>query len=186
MEETARKRFATIALITLSALALGGCTKTSAPLPPVESSPTATLLFCAYGGVGLVPDPLPPGYETEFASFAIELDNPGSTIEGVTVLGATLLDAAGAAIASIRRVDHFVVLPALETPGPTLGIFAVYLNPEGTPFTGTLPPGRTVLRVRFSIDRDPTVLPVRCRVELGGVRPSPLVVEGNVDGSWPT
>jgi hypothetical protein len=136
--------------------------------------------------VGLVPDPLPPGYETEFASIAIELDNPGSAIDGVTVLGASLLDAAGATTASLRRVDHFVVMPPLETPGPSLGIFAVYLNPEGTPFTGTLPPGRTVLRVRFSIDRDPVLLPARCRLQLGGVGSSPLVIEGGVDGSWPT
>jgi hypothetical protein len=155
-------------------------------VPTADSSPTAAVLFCAYGGVGLVPDPLPPGYETEFASIVVQLDNPGAVLDGVTVLGASLLDANGAAVASFRRLDHFVILPALETPGPTLGTFAVYLNPEGTPFTGSLPSGRTVLRVRFSIDRDPTVLPTRCRLELGGIGASPLVIEGGVDGSWPT
>ena len=92
MEETARKLCATIVLVALTALPLGGCTKASAPVPTAESAPTATLLFCAYGGVGTVPDPLPPGYETEFASIVVELDNPGSAIDGVTVLGASLLE----------------------------------------------------------------------------------------------
>ena len=146
---------------------------------------TATTLFCAYGGVGLVPDPLPPGYETEFAVIVVELDNPGTAVEGVSVLGAVLLDGAGAATASLRRVDHVVVLPDAP-PDPSLGIFAVYLNPEGAPFTGTVPPGRTRLRVRFSLDRDPVALPARCRLELGGLGATPLVIEGNVDGSWPT
>ena len=164
----------------------GGCANASPPSPPVESAPTGTSLFCAYGGVGLTPDPLPPGYETDFAVIVVELENPGPPIDGVTVLGATLLDEAGAAIASLRRVDHFVVLPPLEAPGPTLGIFAVYLNPDGTPFTGSLPTGRTQLRVRFSLDRDPPTMPARCRVELGGIGSSPLVIEGTVDGSWPT
>jgi hypothetical protein len=62
----------------------------------------------------------------------------------------------------------------------------VYLNPEGAPFTGTVPTGRTRLRVRFSLDRDPATLPARCRLELGGFGATPLVIEGNVDGSWPT
>ncbi|MBI5533514.1 MAG: hypothetical protein HY898_12410 [Deltaproteobacteria bacterium] len=180
------KHFAAAVICTLAALLAPGCTRTSTPMPPTSAAPTATMLFCAYGGVGTVPDPLPPGYETDFASMVIEVDNPGSAISGVTVAGASLLDEHGAAAASLRRVDHFVVLPTLEKPGPKLGIFAVYLNPEGTAFTGDLPTGRTKLRVRMSIARAPSALPARCRLNLGGVGASPLVIEGKVDGSWPT
>jgi hypothetical protein len=170
----------------LVVLLAGACTNVSPPTPPVDSAPTGTSLFCAFGGVGTTPDPLPPGFETNFAVIVIELQNSGPPINGVTVLDASMLDEAGAAIASLRRVDHFVVLTQLEAPGPTLGIFAVYLNPDGTPFTGSLPTGRTQLRVRFSLDHGPSGMPARCRVELGGIGSSPLVIEGTVDGSWPT
>jgi hypothetical protein len=159
----------------------------AAPVPSVTAtSPTATERFCAYGGVGLVPNPLPPGYETEFGVIVTELDNPGPPIAGVRVRGAALLDGAGAPLASMKRLDHLVVLTDLQAPGPTLGIFAVYLNPQGTPFSGTLPSGRTILRVRFSMEREPLSLPARCRLELDGLGASPLVVEGAPNGSWPT
>lgn len=86
------------------------------------------MLFCAHGGVGV---PLPPGSERYFGAVVFEVDNPGPAIPGVTVTGARLLDAAGATVASLRHVYHFVVLPPLATPGPTLGTFAVFLNPDG-------------------------------------------------------
>ena len=185
MGEMAWQRRATIALAVAASLSLAGCARTPTPTAVVASVTTATTLFCAYGGVGLVPDPLPPGYETEFAAIVVELDNPGAAVEGVSVQGATLLDGAGTPNASLRRVDHVVVLS--EAPAdPTDGIFAVFLNPEGAPFTGTIPPGRTRLRVRFSLDRDPAALPALCHLELGGFGATPLVIEGNVDGSWPT
>jgi len=185
MGEMARQRRAIIALAVAATVSLAGCTRTSTPTAAVASMTTATTLFCAYGGVGLVPDPLPPGYETEFAAIVVELDNPGAAVEGVSVLGAALLDGAGTPSASLRRVDHVVVLPEAP-PDPSFGIFAVYLNPEGAPFDGSVPPGRTRLRMRFSLDRDPTALPARCRLELGGFGTAPLVIEGKVDGSWPT
>jgi hypothetical protein len=178
------KPLAAVILGTLLAGASGACSRTSPPASPVGAELSATMLFCAYGGVGIAPDPLPPGYDTQFAEIVIEVNNPGAALGGVTVASANLLDAQGVHAASMRRVDRFVVLPPLETPGPTLGTFAVYLNPKGTPFTGTLGPGRTQLRVRVSIDRDPSAVPAQCRITLGG--PAPKVIEGKVDGSWPT
>ncbi len=178
------KQLVALVLGTLLAGSAAACSRTSTPVPPATSEITARVLFCAYGGVGMMPNPLPPGYETQFAEIVIEVNNPGAALGGVTVASANLLDAQGANAASMRRVDRFVVLPPLETPGPTLGIFAVYLNPKGTPFTGTLAPGRTQLRARVSIDRDPSAVPAQCRITLGG--PAPKVIEGKVDGSWPT
>jgi hypothetical protein len=155
----------------------------SAPATPAL---TGTALFCAYGGVGTTPYPLPPGYETEYAVMVVELGNAGPAIADVIVLGAALVDSTGATTASLRRIDHIVVMPPLATPGPTRGTFAVYLNPEGTPFEGRLEPGRTRLRIRFTLDRAPTAMPARCRLEIGGRGMSPLVIAGGVDGSWPT
>ena len=191
MQPMARMAVVALAVAALSAAPLAGCHRTSATGTPIPAgmsgaSPTATMLFCAYGGVGLTPDPLPPGYETEFAAMAFQIDNPGPARSGVTVVGAALLDSTGATTASLRRLDHFVLLPALETPGPSLGIFAVYLNPPGSPFTGVIPHGRSQLRVRLSLDRAPSAPPARCHLELGGMGASPQVIEGKVDGSWPT
>lgn len=152
---------------------------------PAATTATVTPLFCAYGGVGLVPDPLPPGYETMFATVVVQVDNPGPPVGPITVGAASLVDEAGTPLASLVRVDHFVVLPEIDPEGPTMGSFAVHLNPEGTPFDGTLPTGRTILRAHFSIDASPMVFPVRCHLELAGA-PVPLVSEAASDGVWPT
>ncbi len=194
-------------LLRLSLVLLSACSGSAAPAPAPASPPApneapavvaadpptaigATLagrsLFCAYGGVGVVPDPLPPGYETMFVSMVVEIDNPGPPITGVTVVAASLRDASGATLAPLLRVDHFVDLSGALAPDPTWGSFAVYLNPEGTPFSGALPTGRTRLRLRYSISPGLTAYPDHCRLELGGIGAAPLVIEGGLDGSWPT
>ena len=136
--------------------------------------------------MGVLPDPVPPGYETRFASIVVQFDNPGAPIAGVSIEGAALLDGSGAPLASLRRVEHIVVMPPLAAPGPTHGAFAVHLNPAGTPFDGQLPTGRTTLRVRFSLDRAPGGLASRCRLAFGGIGAAPLLVDRRLDGVWPT
>jgi hypothetical protein len=164
-------------------------TPTTTPPAPTPAPPAATLsitpLFCAYGGVGIVPDPLPPGYETQFATAVVQVDNPGPPVGPITVASGTLVDENGAVVASLVRLDHFVVLPEVEPESATMGSFAVHLNPEGTPFGGTLPTGRTILRAHFSIDASPLAFPAHCRLELAGA-PVPLVSNGDLDGVWPT
>jgi hypothetical protein len=167
--------------IALAAL-IAGCANAHATRPP----PVATVLFCAYGGVGIVPDPLPAGYETSFASIVVAVENRGPPLSGLRVTSAALLDNAGAPLSSLRRVDHFVTLSSLASPGPSLGTFAVFLNPIGAPFGGTLPTGRTILRVRLSLDHPSASVPNRCLIELGGTTPAPRPAEGRVDGAWGT
>jgi hypothetical protein len=174
----------------IACVMLGACGGSAHEAPTATPGPVATLtavpLFCAFGGVGAVPDPLPPGYETEFAAIVIAIDDAGGPIDHVSVTSASLLDASEATVATLRRIDHVVVLPTIEATGPTMGTFAVHLNPEGVPFDGTLPSGRTNLRVRFSIDRpDPMRYPDRFRLELDA-NGTVLVVTGRIDGSWPT
>lgn len=147
---------------------------------------TGRSLFCAYGGVGSVPDPLPPGYETTFVSMVFEIDNPGPPVAGVSVAGASLRDDAGAPLASLARLDHFVDLSGEPAPDPTWGSFAVHLNGTGTPFLGALPTGITRLRIRYAIPssaRLPTA--DHCRAELS-TSVGPLVIAGPLDGVWPS
>jgi hypothetical protein len=174
------------AIVASVLLASCGAHPAASATPGPASSLTATPLFCAYGGVGTVPDPLPPGYETEFASIVIAVENAGAPIEHVSVTTAALLDASGATVATLHRIDHVVVLGAIAPTGPTMGTFAVHLNPTGVPFDGTLPTGRTNLRARFSIDSVSTaIVPTQFRIELNA-NGTVLVVTGPVDGSWPT
>lgn len=154
-------------------------------LPVITHTVTAAPLFCAYGGVGIVPSPLPPDYDTQFAEIVIDIDNAtGAPVRDVTVSRAALLDASHSEIASMRHVDRVVVLDRIEPTGPTMGSFAVYLNPEGQPFDGTLPPGHTIVRARVALDRDPTVFADHCRLELGGG--ATVSVDVHTDGVWPT
>lgn len=156
------------------------------PGPAYVGGPTATPLFCAYGGVGIVPDPLPSGYETEFVEMVVSVDNPGAPIAGLAVGSAGLIDGSGHPLAALHRVDHLVVLPGIEAESETMGRFAVYMNPEGMPFDGTLPTGTTILRARYSIDRSaPQTFPSECTLELTGGA-APIVARRSIDGSWPT
>lgn len=183
-----RRSFAPSLVLALLAACSGAseetATERTAPTTP-SAALSITPLFCAYGGVGLVPDPLPPGYETMFATVVVQVDNPGAPIGPITLAAGSLVDEHGTPVASLVRLDHFVVLPELEPEGPTMGSFAVHLNPEGTPFDGTLPTGRTILRARFSLDRSPSEAPAHCHVELAGA-PAPLVSDGELSGVWPT
>jgi hypothetical protein len=148
-------------------------------------SATGRALFCAYGGVGLVPVPAPPEFEGNLAVIVVELRNPGPVVLNVVVKDVVLLDAAGTTTA-LRRVQTVEVLsPAELAPSPRApGSWAYYLNPGGQPFNGTLRVGTTRLRIRVSLKTSP-VGPVRFQLAFGGLE-APLVVEGGVNGTWPT
>lgn len=151
-----------------------------------SSAPTTTPLFGAYGGVGTVPDPLPPGYETSFATSAFDVDAT-SAAPGLAVKAFDLLDGKGRVIASLKRVVEVVELPGGTPPGKRAsGSWAFYLNPTGTPFAGTLASGRTRLRVHVALDRTPVDV-ARYRVQLASPAwTAPLVIEAPIDGAWPT
>jgi hypothetical protein len=59
------------ALLTLYAAA----TAPAAP-EPVATNAGVKALFCAYGGIGLTPNPQPPGFESEFAVAVVEINSP--------------------------------------------------------------------------------------------------------------
>lgn len=171
-----------LAFVSSAVLAFSVACAASTPPP----APKVTPLFSAYGGVGLVPNPLPPGYETAFATAVVDIDQAGPAAPGVSVLELVLLDAGGTVAASTKRVVHVVELPSsVPPPAPNAaGSWAFYLNPTGSPFSGTLAHGRTRLRVRVALDRMPAA-PVRFRLKLAGFG-TPLAVEGAIDGAWGT
>lgn len=142
-----------------------------------EHANSAKSLFCAYGGIGTAPNPLPVGYETQFAVAVVEIDSPRETSKNA-VTDFVLYDQGGAA----TRFKRIVEAEIFDRPRvASEGEFAYYVNPGGTrPFSGTLPVGRIRIRVRVALERAP-VAPVRFRIVIG-----PHAVEGLVDGSWPT
>ncbi|MGZ3417094.1 MAG: hypothetical protein ACXVEF_36470 [Polyangiales bacterium] len=158
---------------------------TAPPAPPAET--TGRALFCAYGGVGIVPSPMPPDFEAVFTSVTIDLDQPGPASSSIVVKNVELLDAAGKVAATMRRVTELVKVDAAKTPPGRneSGSWAFFLNPTGEKFDGTLPKGRTRLRIRASLNLSPAEFPSRVRVTIGGLS-TPLVVEGEVWGVWPT
>jgi hypothetical protein len=146
--------------------------------------PTGTALFCAYGAVGMQPFPRPPEFEGELAVVVVEVKNPGPPV-AVVVKDVVLVDAHGTTTA-MRRVQAVEVLSVAD-PAPSSrasGSFGYYLNPGGHPFDGTLRAGSTRLRIRISLQTWPAA-PERFRLTLGGFE-TPLVIEGSVDGAWPS
>lgn len=158
-----------------------GCAYTPSPggaSPGIPSSYDARALFCAYGGVGTVPDPLPPGYEADFAVVVIAIESSRS-VSGVTVADFALLDAAGAPTRSRRVVE----LEEFDRPRVTSeGEFAYYLNPNGTrKWDGIVQAGRSRIRIRFALEHAPAATPVGFRLTFGS-----QVIEGRIAGEWPT
>lgn len=144
---------------------------------PTTVSVSAKALFCAYGGVGMIPNPIPPGYELHFVEAIVEIESLRE-ISNVAVSDFVLVDAQGKAT-KIKRVLGVEVFnrPHVDTEG----IFAYYLNDGGTQtWNGTLPAGRIRLRVDASLVEAPDQ-PVRFRLTIG-----PHVIEGRIDGEWPT
>jgi hypothetical protein len=134
----------------------------------VRSAPDGTRvksLSCFFGSVGVTPYPLPPGYETQFAKAVVEITSPRAK-RNLAVSNFVLFDPTGKETKFKRVVD----------------VQAEARNPaNGTrPWDGTLPVGRIRLQIRVALLADPGY-PVRFRLTVGQ-----YVIEGKVDGSWPT
>jgi len=140
----------------------------------------ALSLFCAHGGVGLVPDPLPSGYETQFAVAVVEIESP-AIAKNVSISGFTLYDKTGVAT-KMKRVVKAETFDEPSVAGQ--GFAAYYLNTAGKsrskPWDGTLPAGKTRLRVRVALENDP-IAAVRYTLDLGS-----YAISGPCDIEWPT
>jgi len=100
-------------------------------------------------------------------------------ISGVAVSGFNLFDVAEKATKTKRVVEvaDFYRPPRDETDGQ----FAYYLDGGSTRlWNATLPAGMIRLRVRAALVDGP-IAPTKCKLTVG-----PYVIEGRVNGSWPT
>ncbi len=146
---------------------------------------TATVLYCTFGSVGVIPRPRPAGFESEFAVAVVEIRSPVA-MTNVRVSDFVLLERNGGTIGMKRvvQVDVFEPEPFTQARAGQEGIDAYYRNPgpgNGThAWDGTLPAGTIRLRIRLALKSAPSE-PERFRLRLG-----PYVVEGPVDGAWPT
>jgi hypothetical protein len=134
---------------------------------------TAKALFCAHGSVGLQA----PELEQHFAVVVVEIDSPIDTAN-IVVSDFGLFDRAGN-VTRFKRVVDVEEFNRARLAGE--GSFAYYLNSGGTQaWNGTLRAGRMRLRVRVALVDEPFA-PVRFRLIVG-----PHVIEGPVDGQWPS
>jgi hypothetical protein len=152
----------------------------SASLPSTSAAITqsaAKSLFCAHGSIGMRPNPLPPGYETQFAVAVIEIQS-STEVSNVAVTEFSLFNRDGkeTKLKRVIEVEEFA-----RTPVAGEGSFASYVNSGGTrPWDGKLPARAAQLRVRVALLEAP-MSPVRFRLVIGT-----NVIEGKVDGRWPT
>lgn len=160
-------------------IAVGCAASARARTPQAAGSSAGTRsLFCAYGGVGLRPDPRPPDYELHYAVAVVEISSPRRITDAkVTEFALFDRNQNATTLKRVVTIEEFRDHPRSASEGS----FAYYLNPAGAPWDGTLPAGTIRLRVRVALAEEPTDLMVRFRVSLG-----PFVVEGAVDGEWPT
>jgi hypothetical protein len=133
----------------------------------------ATVLFGAYGGVSWIPI---GGSSPTYFVAVVQFDND-KEIRDLHVSDFVTFDKARKKTAAIRivSVERFD-----RTHGDREGQFAYFLKPDDTtPWDGVLPPGTIRLRVKAEIP--PNTEPWRFGFTLG-----PYVIEGGINGSWPT
>jgi hypothetical protein len=146
---------------------------------------SARVLFCEFGSVGFIPVPRPAGFESEFAVTVVEIRS-AAAMTNVPVSEFVLLERHGGttAMKRVAQVEVFEPEPFIYVSGGAPGKSAYYLNPgpgDGThPWDGTLPAGKIRLRIRVALKSAP-LEPDRFRLRLG-----PHLIEGPVDGAWPT
>jgi hypothetical protein len=161
------------------------CFSMVAPIHADEPSPgyaSMKLLFCAYGSIGSQPVPPPPGFENQFAVAVVEV-NSSRAVPNAPLPKVTLLYGRGKPIGT-KRVISVEVFDEPFVPGEGNMAFYLNTNPRGHThrWGGTLPAGMVHLRVRVALPAQAFVpIPKSCRVRIG-----PYVIEGPVDGSWPT
>lgn len=126
---------------------------------------SAASLFCAHGSVGLVPDPLPSGFESEFAVAVVQITR-STPLKRASVTDFRLYDSDDRGMPMKRLVS----VELLDEAGGS----------RSHPWDGSLPAGTTRLRVRVSLPQAPKA-PKTYTLVLG-----PYTISGACDIAWPT
>ena len=143
--------------------------------------PSIKLLFCAFGSIGLQPVPPPPGFENEFAEAVVEINNDGKVVNAP--LPYVTLYAEHGKVWQTKRVVSVEVFDEPWVRGE--GDVGFYMGTRGNThaWDRVLLGGMIRLRVRVALNTQQWLRPMpnRCKVTFG-----PDMVEGPVDGEWPT
>jgi len=143
-----------------------------------QGQPTIQTLFCAYGGTGIVPNPMPADFEAWFAVVVLEVETQNE-IREARLSDFELIDN-GRQTAKMKRVVRINEFNRPRTANE--GEAAYYLNEGGTPsWDGKVPAGKIRLWIRVALDQQKHVPATRFRLTFGG-----RVVEGPVNVRWPT
>jgi hypothetical protein len=135
------------------------------------------MLYCAFGSVGFAP----AGHFPEFGVTVIEINSPVQ-LRLVNVSNFLLLSDRSSA--TLKRVVSVEIFDEPYVRGEGNGAFYLDTKPGGhtRPWDGTLTPGMIHLRVKVEFNEGAREwAPDKCRVTIG-----PYVIEGPVDGRWPT
>lgn len=119
-----------------------------------------------------------PGEDNESALAVVEIDSH-RIITNATVSDFRLWDRAG----KEQNLTHAVSVEVFNRVHvPSEGSATYYLNRGGTtPWDGTLPARAIRLRVRSGFSANPAEDFMRFRIKIG-----PYVIEGPVEGTWPS
>jgi hypothetical protein len=154
--------------------------------PPTATAATAaprtgTVLFCAYGGQGVVPaNAKPDAYYRVILLFEVTTPDASPT-EAWPATSLVLEDAAGTPLAHMRalisaeRAAHVALT----------GTWQSAMDDHGPPFDDRYAPGITRVRIEGWLDTRPATPAARVRVVLTGAGP-PVELSGAVAGEWPT
>ena len=162
------------------------CLSAFQPVAADESSPARVsmkLLFCANGSIGIEPSmQAQPGFESQLAVAVVEVNTSQKAIHSSLPQVTLLYDKEQSA--STKRVISAEVFDEPFVAGETN--MAFYLNTDRRghthPWDETLPIGMVHLRVRVALAMQSSLpMPKACRVKIG-----PYMVEGPIDGTWPT
>jgi hypothetical protein len=158
-------------------------TRVIASAPPATTSArrTGAVLFCAYGGQGVVPaNANPEDYYRVVLLFEVTTPE-GSPTEVLPLTSLVLEDAGGRPLAHMRapisaeRAARVALTDAWQSA----------LGDHGPPFDDRYASGITRVRIEGWLNTRPATPPARVRVVLAGAG-APVELSGAVAGEWPT
>jgi hypothetical protein len=150
----------------------------SAPLAIAAPAISASIPFCAYGGLGVMPAGVDGANYYRVIAYAV-VKSPGAA-KDVTLRALEIDGDAGveATMTKLQGVERLPPTASLSPPG--------VWQSRGGAFDGTLAPGETRIRIEAWITRPPRSHPSTLRVELGSARDAPAVATCRLAIEWPT
>jgi hypothetical protein len=160
----------------------GALPDTAGALPDTaRARRTGAVLFCMYGGQGVVPANAKPG-DYYRVVLLLEVTTPeGSPTEALPLTSLVLEDAGGKPLARMRAAISAERVPRIARPGA----WQSALTDHGPAFDDRYASGVTRVRVEAWLDTKPATPPARVRVVLAGAG-APAELSGAVAGEWPT